>query len=379
MSTSNPTTSQAPRRTFQDLKAQAAGNWPYILADLAGELAPAIAANGRHVACPVHGGKDGFRLFLAPHCRPGEDFARTGGGVCNTCSREGVSTANGFGMLMWLKGWSIAEAAAAVDKWLNGEAIAPSVATRPPIKTEPEFDPEKGKAQIKRIWEGTQSVVGSVAEKYLNVRGIYAMHVPTVIRFHPNLSYWSRDPETGAFRDYGNFPALVAPLKNDRGDVVALHRIYLTADGRKAPVPEVKKNTLKWMPLNGAAIRLFSPMTVLHVGEGLESMLAVRAITRQPVWATTTAQLLQDIELPATVCRVVIWEDLDRSGRGSKAAEVLAKRVIESGRTFERCVPPGPIPEGEKGVDWLDALVRMGPSAFPDQWRYLRQAARNAA
>ncbi|WP_442758780.1 primase-helicase zinc-binding domain-containing protein [Shewanella halifaxensis] len=49
------------------------GQWLQVLAALVPELDAAIARKGRHVACPVHGGRDGFRLF--------KDAEYTGGGV----------------------------------------------------------------------------------------------------------------------------------------------------------------------------------------------------------------------------------------------------------------------------------------------------------
>ena|GEM_PF-3875092 len=57
------------------------GHWLAILSRLAPELAPAIQRLGRHVPCPVHGGKDGFRLF--------RDAPETGGGICNSCGVPG--------------------------------------------------------------------------------------------------------------------------------------------------------------------------------------------------------------------------------------------------------------------------------------------------
>lgn len=42
------------------------GNWDAVLAGLAPELAAALSRKGRHVPCPVHGGRDGFRLFRDP-------------------------------------------------------------------------------------------------------------------------------------------------------------------------------------------------------------------------------------------------------------------------------------------------------------------------
>lgn len=50
-----------------------------------------------HVPCPMHGGKDGFRLF--------PDYAEVGSCVCNTCG----SFRDGFETLEWLHGWGFAE------------------------------------------------------------------------------------------------------------------------------------------------------------------------------------------------------------------------------------------------------------------------------
>ena len=62
------------------LSEKARGLWADILGELAPELMPAIEAGADHVPCPVHGGKDGFRVF--------NDFQETGGGVCNTSGRS---------------------------------------------------------------------------------------------------------------------------------------------------------------------------------------------------------------------------------------------------------------------------------------------------
>ncbi|ECS4958781.1 zinc-binding protein, partial [Salmonella enterica subsp. enterica serovar Typhimurium] len=45
------------------VREAANGNWLFILAALAPHLEPALRKPGRHVSCPIHGGKDGFRLF----------------------------------------------------------------------------------------------------------------------------------------------------------------------------------------------------------------------------------------------------------------------------------------------------------------------------
>ncbi|NJQ95970.1 hypothetical protein HCX21_20465 [Escherichia coli] len=75
------------------VREAANGNWLFILAALAPHLEPALRKPGRHVSCPIHGGKDGFRLFKDAHL--------TGGGVCNTCG----ANHDGFELLMWLNNW----------------------------------------------------------------------------------------------------------------------------------------------------------------------------------------------------------------------------------------------------------------------------------
>ncbi|MBW2135795.1 MAG: hypothetical protein JRG72_11325 [Deltaproteobacteria bacterium] len=62
---------------YDTIREQARGRWSRILLTLAPELETAVQKAPRHVPCPVHGGKDGFRLF--------GDWEETGGGICNTC------------------------------------------------------------------------------------------------------------------------------------------------------------------------------------------------------------------------------------------------------------------------------------------------------
>ena len=61
----------------QRVKDDARGRWERVLPDLAPALKDAVERRGKHVPCPVHGGRDGFRVF--------PDVDETGGGVCNTC------------------------------------------------------------------------------------------------------------------------------------------------------------------------------------------------------------------------------------------------------------------------------------------------------
>ena len=75
-----PEVCEAPSRYWleaETIRNRARGSWLGILGSLAPELEPALQRLGRHVPCPIHGGRDGFRLF--------RDAPDTGGGICNTC------------------------------------------------------------------------------------------------------------------------------------------------------------------------------------------------------------------------------------------------------------------------------------------------------
>lgn len=82
---------------------RAHGRWEEIFTRLAPELGQAMSQWGMHVACPVHGGTNGFRLVRTHRGVQMND----GQGICNTCDAfevQGRRTfLNGIGMLMWIK------------------------------------------------------------------------------------------------------------------------------------------------------------------------------------------------------------------------------------------------------------------------------------
>ncbi|MNR71563.1 Zinc-binding domain of primase-helicase [compost metagenome] len=343
-----------PRKSFADLKFEAAGKWPYILQDLAPELSEAMSRAPHHVSCPVHGGKDGFRLF--------KDYPDTGGGYCNTCGAQ----ANGFAIVAWVRGYSIKDAVRDVARWLHGEETAPTIHRRPPPPKVPDvIDPRKAYGRIRKAWTESTELQGTPAEAYLANRGIWKENMPVSLRAHAGLSFW--DAEKKAIT--GTFPCLLAPIKDKDGRIVSLHRIYLSPEGGKAPVDNCKKMMSPCAELRGAAIKLFQAGDVLGVAEGIETALAAHAISRMPVWSCISATLMELVDIPDSVRKVVIWADLDHSKRGLQAAEKLAARLREAGKEVEICLPTGDIPEGQKGVDWLDVLLTQGLEGFPSHWR----------
>lgn len=359
-SETTPTTTQA-NEEYAKVAASAQDKWPYIFEDLAPELGNAMASAPYHVACPVHGGTDGFRLF--------NDYAKTGGGVCNSCGPR----PRGFSMLAWVKGYQYHEAVEAVAKWLgeNGEDT-PQLKERAPVPPpKPLVDPAKAYASIRKVWTASLPLEASAAERYLRQRGIWPENIPKTLRAHPGLNYFDAKTKT----DHGVFPCLLAPIKDKDNRIVSVHRTFLTETGDKAPVPSPKKVMSQCAEIRGAAIKLYAPEEVLGLTEGIETALAVYAITRMPVWSCVSAALMELVDIPASVKHVIIWADLDRSNRGIQAAEKLADRLEKEGKTVEIYLPPFAIPPNKKGVDWLDVINHIGINGFPAKWRRWRPLA----
>ena len=176
--------------------------------------------------------------------------------------------------------------------------------------------------------------------------------VPDVLRVHPGLPYYHHD---GAFID--TWPAIVAAMQNPAGDLVALHRTWLTADGRKAPVPgPVKKVSPACGSLAGGCIRLgwlaADAPAVLGIAEGIETALAARSASGLPTVAAYSASSLEGWQWPPELRCLVIFADADSAG--ADAAGKLRHRARASGLAVLVKTPSTP------GLDWCDVWARRG-------------------
>ncbi|EIC23804.1 DUF7146 domain-containing protein [Thiorhodovibrio frisius] len=339
--------------------AQGAG-WLAVLDELAGSvLESALQRPGRHGPCPVHGAGqgDGFRLF--------PDVDRSGGGICATCG----AYPDGFALLRWLFGWSFPETLNRVAGVL-GLSDRPSPRVRPLLVTRSGMPaqactpyPDQARARLRRVWNESLPPGhpgAGVLRRYLVQRGLSGVDFDSrVMRFHPALPYWGV-AETGHPVSLGRFPAMLALVSATDGSAMTLHRTYLQPNGAgKAPVPAPKKLMASGQnrSLVGSAVRLcpvpLGKNPVLGLTEGIETALAVRAMTGMPVWAALSATLLERFAPPPGLCRLVVWADKDRSGVGEQAARALHRRLGPSVEVRIR-VPLMPIPPQARGVDWAD-------------------------
>lgn len=175
--------------------------------------------------------------------------------------------------------------------------IAPAPTPRPVAASDAELaDRDRKLAHIKAIWRQCLPADGTAVEAYLRGRGIdldALGGVPRSLRFHPEMRHIH--PKSGAVSFW---PAMVGAAQALNGDIVGIHRTYLSfpdAAGHvgKAPADRVPKAKLVLGQCMQAAVRLAPVATHLGVSEGIENGLIVMAELRRDgedlaVWAAMT-------------------------------------------------------------------------------------------
>lgn len=192
----------------------------------------------------------------------------------------------------------------------------------------------------RRLWRACIPAAGSIAETYLEARGVSAS-IPPSLRFHPNLKHPSGE----------RWPAMVALVTGGvDGAFRAVHRTFLAHDGSgKAPI---EPQRMMLGPCRGGAVRLAPVAHRIMVGEGIETCLAAMQATGEPAWAALSAAGLRALDLPSDVRQVTILADGDDPGEA--AAQEAARRWMDQGRRV-RIARPG------KGLDFNDLLLGRPP------------------
>jgi hypothetical protein len=208
--------------------------------------------------------------------------------------------------------------------------------------------------EIARLMEEAQSALGTPVEAYLAGRGL-ALPASADVLFHPDLTHW----ETRA-----GYPAMLGVVRDRAGDVIGLHRTYLSVDAVGAATKaDLPKPRMMLGRVAGGAVRLGDPGDggLLGLCEGVETGLAVMAARPDlPVWATLSTSGLEQAALPPGVRRVILLADNDASGAGLRSAEAAARRLRGEGRTVVIAMPP------DTGEDFNDLLRRAGAAAVAD-------------
>ena len=321
------------------LKEQARGRWFEILPLLDARLSDAVARAGKHVPCPSHGGKDGFRLYAND---------QNGGGACNTCG----AFADGFAVLQWLRGCSFYESLQLVAELLNNGIVPASTSNAPPTRPQTNERGNGYMCAMKYLLDTSSRTPNSAARAYYERRGIAqtSEFITKSLQYHDSADVYHNGKRVVINGKPLRYPCILGLARNARG-VTGLHQIYLTKDGEQAASEisrivgsEYSKKRMLGQ-FNGTAVRLARAEKTLIVCEGIETGLAIRLLTGcDSIAACGTAALLGGVDVPDCVENLLIYADNDKAGKD--AAEKLLMRKRDSG-TVSIILP-------ETGNDWLD-------------------------
>ena len=213
---------------------------------------------------------------------------------------------------------------------------------------------ERNRRKIDSLWNEALEITEScLANQYLNARGIRIPPNMDSLRWIPELKYW--DSESNTYT--GTYPVLLSTVTNAEGEILTIHRTYLSPDGSsKAKVSSPKKLMPAAGSLAGASIRLGLPLRrdsgdiALGVAEGLETALAASQLFGIPTWSCVSASLMEKFVPPLSVTAIYIFADNDRNGTGQESAQKLAQRLVREGYKVRVHTPAR---EG----DWNDVLL----------------------
>jgi hypothetical protein len=223
-----------------------------------------------------------------------------------------------------------------------------------PQRPEPRAPVEAGSPDAaRRLFHAGQPIKGTLAETYLRARGITYLDDLPALRFHPRCYY--RADETAPV---GTWPAMLAAVTDLDGTITGVHRTWLARDGSgKAPIATPRRAMGR---LLGNGVRFGVVHDVVAVGEGIETMLALRCVLPGlPMIAALSASQLAALERPPRLSRLYVATDND--GAGSHAAAIARERA-ERLRIETTVLKP-------RIGDFNDSLRSLGSTALTEHLR----------
>ena len=355
------------------------GGWLNVLGRMTNTFDTALMKLGKGVDCPFQGrhsrggGKSDFRLSAST-----EKDSHIGRGICTCMQRGGMSAVellieDGVGrdytscLLEIFKALNPSTSSEHVRRVTAPVVVNPAASLMTPE------DVAKRKERLDLIARDLVTLdhpSAAPARAYFKNRGIPLNENIQDVRFHPGLKYWE-DSETDKGKKVlvGVFPAIVSAFRSADGRVVNFHRIFITEDGAKAPVSEVKKICSAMPNFRGSSITIATTEgRVLHVTEGVEKGWAVHLATGESVKASYSCSSLPNLHVDkAKYDTVVVWSDCDpvnpnrnvQVGDGQYFAWEFARRLYKEGFDVIFMMPDGN-PTDVKGRDWEDVIVEEG-------------------
>lgn len=213
-------------------------------------------------------------------------------------------------------------------------------------------EPRTGRARssgpAQRLFAASKPIAGTLAEAYLQSRGVADSHDLESLRFHPRCFYRADDKSPRR-----HFPAMIAAITDCNGALTGVQRTYLARGGSgKAKVASPRKAL---GGIAGNAVRFGAVDDVMIVGEGIETVLSLKGLMPlMSMAAALSATNLSALTLPTTLNRLYIASDRDEPGK--HAAEHLRRRADEIGIAASILMPAM--------NDFNDDLMCLRPAAL---------------
>lgn len=219
--------------------------------------------------------------------------------------------------------------------------------------------PKNSREAASRLFAASKPIAGTLADDYFRSRGLILPPFNDTLRFHPSC-YYRPYPQSELQR----WPALIAAITDDNGNITGVLRTFLMRDGTgKAPLEHPR---MVMADILGNAIRLGRAEDALIAGEGLETMASIKmALPFMPVAAALTANHLAALEMPARLKRLYIALDRDKAGFGAarklaaraRAADILVRSLMPRDDDWNRDLR-------DRGLEQVRA--RLLPRLMPD-------------
>lgn len=329
---------------------------------------PICAAGGVPVGNKQNANKDRFRF---------DNFQKKGNYFCNACG-----SGNAMQLMRACSGMADADIMARLQELTGLKSDGQEVT---PIHVETELTEEEIKRNRPKLiyaWKNTETVKSSdPVGRYLSHRvpGCDLSKLSRYVRYNRSMRYSEAEivmvkgePIT-RYPSRGSFPVMLGQAIDGERKPINLHRTYLTKEGRKAPVGEVKKQMKGIRKLKGAAVRICEvpESRILGVCEGTETAWAVATGYRYKinVWALLNAGNLAVADIPKGMFdKVIIFADHDkidpRFNRrpGEHAAKQLQAKLMELGIPCEIRIPEKECTDfADVWLDYYNSKCRSQP------------------
>jgi putative DNA primase/helicase len=364
-------------RTWVDETRNAAqGQWRGILAALGIEVP---GSTHKHGPCPGCGGRDRFRF---------DDKQGRGTFICSAGGGEPIA-GDGFLLLQHVRGWRFIDAARAVagvlgiDPSQRGELVPTQAEqigrhrvriTRMLMDEQAESEKrERAKKAIQATLQGCKPInqVSAVWTYLTQTRGIPEKYVAAAqdLLAHPGLEYFYKPSREERSTTLGTYPALIGVCRSQSGEIISLHRTYVTPQGQKLALKDPRRTgeTLAARKLmtpideRHYAIALYAPVNGrLGVSEGIETALSAAILNDLPCHSAIDSGKLVHYAPPPGVHTLFLFADDDPAGR--HGAESLQMRLKIERPEIQTAIYYPRQRGGHPGMDW-DDLRRRGPDA----------------